>query len=170
DYSGYSVASAGDVNGDGLADLIVGAYASDPALGGSEAGRSYVVFGKTGTTPIELSALTAAGGGAGGFVINGQCTSDYSGYSVASAGDVNGDGLADLIVGAYASDPASGGSDAGRSYVIFGSTAGAFSQTQVDWLGGSGDDVQSDGGIVKTLVAGAASIRWRSTQQALALI
>ncbi|NCV41512.1 MAG: hypothetical protein EBW11_13340, partial [Betaproteobacteria bacterium] len=158
-----SVASAGDVNGDGLADLIVGAYWSDPALGGSDAGRSYVVFGKTGTTPMELSALTAAGGGAGGFVINGQCASDYSGYSVASAGDVNGDGLADLIVGAYWSDPALGGSEAGRSYVIFGSTAGAFSQTQVDWLGGSGDDVQSDGGIVKTLVAGAGNDQLTAT-------
>ncbi|MBK7766253.1 MAG: FG-GAP repeat protein [Sulfuritalea sp.] len=118
EQSGRSVASAGDVNGDGLADLIVGAPGSDPA-GGTLAGRSYVVFGQTGTTPVELSAIAA---GTGGFVINGQGASDHSGGSVASAGDVNGDGLADLIVGADRSDPASG-SDAGRSYVVFGQTA-----------------------------------------------
>jgi hypothetical protein len=117
DVSGRSVSSAGDVNGDGLADLIVGAEQSDPAAG-SNAGRGYVVFGQTGSSAVDLSAVAA---GTGGFVINGQCAADYSGRSVASAGDVNGDGLADLIVGAYGSDP-SGQLDAGRSYVVFGQT------------------------------------------------
>ncbi|MFZ3119734.1 MAG: hypothetical protein WA159_15630, partial [Variovorax sp.] len=122
DESGWSVSSAGDVNGDGLADLIVSADASDPA-GGTNAGRSYVVFGKTSGEAVNLSALTA-GSSTAGFVINGQAASDISGYSVSGAGDVNGDGLADLIVGAYGSDPA-GGDLAGRSYVVFGKTSGA---------------------------------------------
>ncbi|MDP2786708.1 MAG: Ig-like domain-containing protein, partial [Pseudomonadota bacterium] len=113
DLSGISVASAGDVNGDGLADLIVGARYSDPTAG-SNAGRSYVVFVMTTSTAINLSAIAA---GSGGFVINGQGASDQSGISVASAGDVNGDGLADLIVGARYSDPTAG-SNAGRSYVV----------------------------------------------------
>ncbi|WP_146183355.1 FG-GAP repeat protein, partial [Limnohabitans sp. JirII-29] len=118
DRTGYSVSSAGDVNGDGLADLLVGAPYSDPS-NGSNAGRSYVVWGSTATSAINLSAVTA---GTGGFVINGQANGDNSGYSVAGAGDVNGDGLADLLVGAIFGDP-SARNNAGRSYLVWGTTA-----------------------------------------------
>ncbi len=65
--------------------------------------------------PIELSDVAA---GTGGFVINGIDIDDQSGYSVSGAGDVNGDGLADLIVGAPLAD-AAGNIDAGESYVVF---------------------------------------------------
>jgi hypothetical protein len=115
DRSGSSVSGAGDVNGDGLADLIVGAPVADPS-GRSNAGESYVVFGKANSSPIDLAAL-----GAGGFLINGIDAGDYSGFSVSAAGDVNGDGLADLIVGAGSADPG-GISAAGESYVVFGKT------------------------------------------------
>ena len=140
DRSGTSVASAGDVNGDGLADLIVGAPSAS-----SYAGRSYVVFGTTDTRSIELIDVAA---GSGGFVINGE--SGGSGRSVASAGDVNGDGLADLIVGAP-----NASSSAGRSYLIYGSTTGAFSQTAVDQLGGTGNDTLAGTAGADVLVGGA---------------
>ncbi|MCA4917829.1 MAG: FG-GAP repeat protein, partial [Roseomonas sp.] len=99
DRSGWSVASAGDINGDGFADLIIGARLGDAAGNAkSNAGDSYVVFGKASGwgAPIDLATIAA---GTGGFVIHGQDVADSSGFSVASAGDINGDGFADLIIG-----------------------------------------------------------------------
>ncbi len=96
-FSGRSVSDAGDVNGDGISDLIIGSPGSD--VNGSEfAGQSYVVFGGqdfSGGT-FDLAALD----GRNGFVINGINADDGSGSSVSSAGDVNGDGIDDIIIGA----------------------------------------------------------------------
>ena len=119
DLSGLRVSNAGDVNGDGLADLIVGASKDDPNE--SNAGASFVVFGKTDTSVIELSAIEQ-NSNAAGFVINGVSENDNSGRSVSSAGDINGDGLADLIVGALNDDP--NGDKSGASFVVFGKTDG----------------------------------------------
>jgi Ca2+-binding RTX toxin-like protein len=126
DQSGYSVASAGDINGDGFADLIIGARGGDgPGNTRPSAGDSYVVFGKAGGwgAPINLAAIAA---GTGGFVVFGQDSLDGSGFSVASANDINGDGFDDLIIGTRNGDGASTNvnDDRGDSYVIFGKTSG----------------------------------------------
>ncbi len=117
DYSGWSVSGAGDVNGDGLSDIIIGASSASPD-GISQAGESYVVFGKDDYTAVDLSLL---GTSYLGFLIKGGYSGERSGNSVAGAGDVNGDGLGDLIIGA---NQAERGADVfvGKAYVVFGKT------------------------------------------------
>ncbi|WP_222872433.1 integrin alpha [Hankyongella ginsenosidimutans] len=117
DVAGTSVSAAGDVNGDGIDDLIVGAFLND--AGGSSAGAAYVVYGRNGgRSDLDLTNLTVADG----FRIIGDAARDFAGTSVSSAGDVNGDGLDDLIVGATGND--AGGSEAGAAYVIYGRSGG----------------------------------------------
>jgi hypothetical protein len=120
DLSGQAVSAAGDVNGDGLDDIIIGA--SDAGPNGNGSGSSYLVFGRNEgfASTINLSTLN----GSNGFRLDGIAAGDYSGRAVSAAGDLNGDGLDDLIIGApFAS---SNGSYSGSSYVVFGRTARIF--------------------------------------------
>ena len=122
DRTGTSNSSAGDINGDGIDDLIVGAPSNDTA--GSNSGTAYVVFGKTsGNSDVDLATLTPSEG----FSITGAAENDFAGRSVSSAGDVNGDGFDDFVIASRYNDD--GGSNAGKAYVIFGrdSTISPFS-------------------------------------------
>jgi len=133
DRSGFSISTAGDVNGDGFDDLLVGAYGAGPG-GKSGAGTSYVVFGKASgfAASIDLATLN----GTNGFRLDGLAASDKLGYSVSTAGDVNGDGYADLIVGARWADP-NGVKYAGSSYVVFGKASGFASSLDLSILNGA---------------------------------
>jgi VCBS repeat-containing protein len=178
DQSGISVSGAGDVNGDGIDDLIIGAYVADEnTVSNSQEGESYVVFGKNGgfNASFELSSLLAENGGDGsnGFVLNGIDSSDLSGYSVSGAGDINGDGIDDLIIGA----PSAGGGMSGESYVVFGSNNGfsasfdlstlnginGFTLEGIDGRDGSGWSVSGAGDIngdgIEDLIIGARSAK-----------
>ncbi|MEA3274760.1 MAG: dockerin type I domain-containing protein [Pseudomonadota bacterium] len=128
DRSGASVAGAGDVNGDGVDDILVGAKWADPDGKGS-AGESYVVFGGASGFPaeFELSSLD----GANGLVLKGIDAGDRSGVSVTGAGDVNGDGVGDILIGASLADP-DGKDRAGESYVVFGATCDVDGNGSVD--------------------------------------
>ncbi len=102
---GGSIASAGDVNGDGYADLVVGAWGLNP----SRTGAAYIYLGSASGVRTTPSTTLASPGGMNG----------YFGWSVASAGDINGDGYADLVVGAWGI-----AGSAGRAYLYLGSSGG----------------------------------------------
>ncbi len=129
DYLGSSVSDVGDMNGDGFDDLIVGAYYSE-GPNGRHSGSSFVIFGKASgfSAAMDLSNLD----GNNGFRLNGEAIGDLSGSSVSSAGDVNGDGFGDLIIGAV------GGSvyDSGSSYVVFGKASGFDAEMNLASLNG----------------------------------
>jgi Ca2+-binding RTX toxin-like protein len=166
DQAGISVSRVGDMNGDSLNDLIVGAPNADP--NGSYSGASYVVFGRAAGwgASLNVSALD----GTDGVRLAGVAAFDDAGGSVSGAGDVNGDGFDDLIVGAYGADP-NGISTAGASYVVFGGnftgavtflgTSGADTLTGTAaaerFVGGQGDDTLIGGGGADNLVGGSGN-------------
>ncbi|MDX6658056.1 MAG: hypothetical protein QOH62_2849 [Solirubrobacteraceae bacterium] len=89
--AGAAMADAGDVNGDGLPDLVVG---GGPAGRRSSSNSAFVIFGRRGPFTADLRSL-----GRGGIRIDGAVLDDGTGAAVAAAGDVDGDGLADVLVG-----------------------------------------------------------------------
>lgn len=106
---GASVAGAGDVNGDGYADILVGSHLFNAGSGGE--GRVQLHLGSA-AGPIDAPAWTATGGEAGAWF----------GAAIAAAGDVNGDGFGDVLVGAPLSNQ--GGTDAGQAVLYYGGAQG----------------------------------------------
>ena len=115
DDLGEAVASLGDVNGDGIDDVIVGA--GDV---GTNKGAAYIIYGSR--TPFAANLNVGSLNGVNGFAVNGLANNDNLGEAVASAGDFNGDGINDILIGAEDAD--AGGSNRGEAYVIFGTGTG----------------------------------------------
>ena len=107
DIFGFSVASAGDVNGDGYADAIIGAPWAD--VSGTDKGGAYLYFGSSSMDNVA------------DVIFSGSSAGDSLGTSVASAGDVNGDGYADVIIGVPGADAS--GSNNGETYIYYGGTS-----------------------------------------------
>ena len=156
DMAGRSISSAGDINGDGIDDLLIGAPHLTP--NGDNKGDAYVVFGKN--TPfdpvVELSELN----GNNGFVMMGIDLDDHLGKSVSAAGDLNNDGYDDIIIGASRTE-VSGVLNVGSSYVLFGKGTPFSSTFDLNSLDGSNGFVISgigDAGNFGTSVSGAGDI------------
>ncbi len=132
-YFGRSVSAAGDVNGDGYSDVIVGAYFYDN--GHSAEGRAYIYLG-------SASGLAASPA----WTAESDQVGALFGSSVSTAGDVNGDGYSDIIVGASSYD--NGQTDEGRAYVYFGSASGLASSPA--WTAESDQDSAYFGNSVST--------------------
>ena len=136
-YFGMSVATAGDVNGDGYSDVIVGAtfYDNDQL----DEGRAFVYHGK----PTGVSSTPA-------WTVESNQTQSWFGWPVATAGDVNGDGYSDVIIGA--SSYSNGQEGEGRAYVYHGSVNGLLANAS--WISESNQAASHYGASV----AGAGDV------------
>ncbi|MGV6802370.1 MAG: calcium-binding protein [bacterium] len=138
DFSGFHVSAAGDINADGIDDILIGAQNAEPGSGANSfQGEAYIVYGANNlgsTGDIDLSGLN----GTNGFIINGATGGDAAGSGVSAIGDYNGDGVDDFSVGAYLRDV--GGSTSGSTYIIYGSSTiasgGAFDLSGIDGTNG----------------------------------
>ena len=147
DDAGESLAHLGDVNGDGISDIIIGAGVADG--GGTNKGQAYIVFGSKLPRPanFDLGGLN----GLNGFTVTGLADNDRLGQAVSEAGDFNGDGLNDILIGADGVDGVIG--KTGETYLIHGSSAGfpaAFNLATLNGTNGvrfpgSGGDAVSGG-------------------------
>lgn len=140
-YFGYSLSTAGDINNDGYSDIIIGAMGYDDGL--SNSGRVYIYHGSS--TGLSTSP---------DLVINGFQAQAYMGSDVADAGDVNGDGYADIVIGAY--QFSNGEDKEGSAFVYLGSNTGIGITSKVTldsdqsqaWFGKSvstAGDINNDG-------------------------
>ena len=150
DYAGAALSGAGDVDGDGYDDFLIGAWGNDQA--GGAAGKVYLYYGGSSAPSFQLLSAAPAS-----FV--GENSGDVAGYALSRAGDFNHDGYDDFLIGAPNND--GGGNNAGRVYLLLGSAtryagllklsaASAFFQgeTANDRFGyalGGGVDVSGDG-------------------------
>ena len=150
DVAGTSMARAGDVNGDGYGDFLIGAPSNDSGPG-NDGGAAYLILGGPGGWSLGKRL-----GQAPTIEYTGEADADNAGVSVAGAGDVNGDGFDDFLIGANLNDD--GGASAGAVYLVLGSATptGVSLSTVVQYTGeaagnqaglsvAGGGDVNGDG-------------------------
>ena len=134
---GSSVDIAGDINGDGFDDIIIGNSAGDTQdeINDDNRGQSFVIFGTANGFDATLEVAELDGNN--GFAIDGITDNDYSGKTVSGAGDVNGDGLDDLIVSSNNTSSYYQNNTNGQVYVIFGNNEGFGANFNLSSLDGN---------------------------------
>ena len=144
-YLGTSTDNLGDVNADGIDDIIIGAYGKE-INGNTQAGESYVIFGKAGISLTSFDPETL--NGTNGFKFVGSSANIRSGAKVSKAGDVNGDGINDILIG-IPSYIATGTSYFGATVLIYGRNTAFPSEIKIEDIDGTngvifhGIDLQS---------------------------
>ena len=131
DHAGAAVGSITDLNGDGRAEILVGAPLVENGTK-VDAGAAYVLWGKAVAGGIDLLDPASGAGNGIGYIIKGEAPGDHAGGALASIADLNGDAshLAEVVVGAAGND--AGGVDAGAAYVVWGKASdGAVNLTTV---------------------------------------
>ncbi|QQR87041.1 MAG: FG-GAP repeat protein [Flavobacteriales bacterium] len=163
---GISVATAGDLNGDGYSDVVVGAHLS--SFGQATEGAAYVYYG-------TVNGI----GAAASLILESNQAGAQFGCSVSTAGDVNGDGYSDLIVGARTWESAVGENNEGGAFVYYGSAIGIPSTPNVilqtnqtsDNFGSNvacGGDINDDG--YSDVLVGAYLAAYGSTQEGVVFV
>jgi hypothetical protein len=111
----------GDLNGDGLAEILVGASGTDRS-GVADAGAAFVVWGRATPGGVDLGDPLAGDGK--GYVIRGELAGDNAGQAMTWVADLTGDGRSEILVGAPGSD--AGGAESGSAYVVWGKADGTL--------------------------------------------
>ncbi len=151
DYLGCSVAAIGDLNNDANSDIAVGAYGDDD--GGAERGAVWIMFLNSNGKVKSYQKISYTQGGFGGLLSSG----DQFGYSVASIGDLDGDHVSDIAVGAIGDDD--GGTDRGAVWILFMNTNGTVkAQQEISDTSGGFTGVLLDGDNFGSSVAGLGDL------------